>query len=136
MKRDIQKIRQERMKLARMVKDSEYKVCKVHEQGDKIKINHKETAHAFLKFIHGVPGILPLTKQVMTLRLMGQSPKYNPLTLLQVALCLGLREHEVEALEKEGIEIAQNFLKRMNLQESIDKFNRDGQEKVVKRIIT
>ena len=71
----------------------------------KLVIHHKAVAKTLVKFLNALP-IHSMIKTVMTLRLVGcESNQYIPMSTLQVALMLGLREQTVCDIEKDGKKI-------------------------------
>jgi hypothetical protein len=81
-------------------------------------VNHMETANLFLKVITLAP-ISQLSKRIMRYKI------WNPgVSKTNVSLNFGLREHEVQMYEQEGILGCKRFLERCDAQTATDKFNK------------
>jgi len=87
-------------------------------QGRQEHLSHTDTANALLKIINVTPGIPVLSRKVMSMRII------NPgITVLAVALELGIRELDVVKYEKAGKSRVKDYIDRCSLQEHTDKFN-------------
>lgn len=83
-------------------------------------IDHMQTANAMIKHINVTPGLHPIARKIMTTRI------YNPgIKDFEVCFTLGLRQDEMKAFENEGIIVCQQYIKKTNIQESVDRFNID-----------
>ena len=81
-------------------------------------ISHIDTANALIKIINVTPGIHAISRKVMSMRII------NPgISVLAVALELGIRELDVVKYEKQGKERVKAFIDRSSLQEHTNKFN-------------
>ena len=115
--------------LARLLKDRKEKAKRRIMNKDKIStgnvsVQHLELANMVVKVIN-VLNVSPLVKKVVSKRIMSPALYGKELSHLSIALELGMREHEVRMLEKEGVEALSIHLSRVSSREFIDKFNRD-----------
>lgn len=104
------------------VKDSPIELTKRGEikvdKHTKNTINHTDLANAMIKYIAITPGINPLSRKIMTSKII------NPgMTNLTFALKFGMREEEVRLYEVEGKMRVMGFLNRISSQDAINKFN-------------
>lgn len=83
-------------------------------------INHVELANTIIKLVGVVP-MSPYSRKVLLLKVS------NPgITMTGVSLQTGLLAHEIKAYEKEGINRVSDYMRRTDIQEGIDRFNRDS----------
>jgi hypothetical protein len=100
----------------------------------KLTIKHIDTANATVKMIMQAP-IHDLIKKIMILRVGSPVMKQKPMSHLSIALQLGMREGEVAKLEREGVQIVTEFMEKVCLQDSVEKFNKEGNQNDVKNIL-
>lgn len=83
--------------------------------------DHVGLANLILKFIHVVPGVHPIGKRVMQMRIM------NPgITEMKISLLTGLRTHEYKLYERDALFKITKYIKQMSMQEATDKFNKEN----------
>lgn len=108
--------------------DVKQRDIKVDDQGricvdshKSIRVDHVALAEQFLKFESITPGITNIGRKIIQTRIM------NPgISTTAIGLSIGLRDAEVLAYEKDGINRIKDFIGRTSFQEGIDKANRDN----------
>lgn len=121
--------REKKKEIAREAGDRDYTPLYNKLKGNgKLTIDHKRTAHLFVKMIVS-SGAHPLIQKIMSLRLLGHEPHYIPMSVTGVALALGLRRHDVKRFEKEGINHVRDYFERVSIEEARDKYNRQNSGK-------
>lgn len=109
-----QEVKQRDIKL-----DEQGRICV--DKHKSIQINHPALANQFIKLANIVPGVLPLSRKIISTRLL------NPgISTSGIGLSLGLLDSEVNKYEREGLERIKLYIHRMSLQEATDKANRDN----------
>ena len=122
------KLNQSRADIARAVKDfrriedDQEKRLGTGNNG-KLRIDHIATANLAIKVVNVVPGMHPVIKRILTMRIAEPVKTGKSLSHMQVAISLGMREHEVKRLEREGLMIMNDYLKRASAFEGRDIFN-------------
>lgn len=83
-------------------------------------INHVALANNFVKLASIVP-MGRISRKIIQMKLVNPGISYTG-----ISLQTGLLAHEIKAYEREGINRIEAYLKRTDLQEAIDKTNRDS----------
>ena len=92
-----------------------------------LKINHKEAAHTMVAVVRLTP-MHPLLKRVLSLRLLGTEPLFIPLTQLQVAITLGMKEDKVIEAEKEGKHLVSQYMKQVSIDDTLNKYSQNSKD--------
>lgn len=136
MKQDRDLGKEKKLDIARHAGDRDYKPLYEKMTGGRTVIDHKRTAHLFIKLIVSSQAH-PLITKIMSLRLLGAAPRYQPMTITGIALALGLRRHDVKRFEKEGIDHVSQFMKRVSVEDARNKFNQNSRNlRDLKNVIT
>lgn len=86
-----------------------------------IKIDHIALAEQFIKMANIVPGITTISRKIITTRIM------NPgISTTALGLSVGMRDTEVLAYERDGLNRIKEFIGRTSFQEAVEKSNRDN----------
>jgi len=94
---------------------------KVKDDNGKLVVNHRAVARKMVRFIRQVK-MPEFIKDILTYRILGCEPNYQPMTHMQIALLVGMLEEEVKNFEKEGMEICEDALHKVTLEESDEKY--------------
>lgn len=105
-----------------------HKDIEVDEQGricvDKhksIKVDHLALATQFIKLANVIPGITTIGRKIITTRLI------NPgISTAGIGLSVGLRDTEVLAYERDGLNRMKEYIGKTSLGEATEKANRDN----------
>lgn len=81
-------------------------------------VNHVATANTIIKFINITPGLHPMSRKIMTMRIANPGIKFGT-----IGLACGLRDYEVRQYEKDGIHRVKNYMETYSVQDGINKFN-------------
>jgi hypothetical protein len=100
-----------------------------------VTINHVDTANAAIKMIMSTP-LHDKIKRIMIMRIGSPILKQKAMSHLAIALQLGMREGEVLRLEMEGVMIVRDYMDKVCMKDSMDKFNKEGKPNDVKNILT
>lgn len=86
-----------------------------------IRADHLVLASSLTKFIEMTPGMHPISKKIMKLRIV--NPGYTSDT---VAIVLGLRKLEVEAYEQDGKNRVKEYMRTTDFNDCVNSANRSS----------
>lgn len=113
--------------IAKQAGDKDYSPLYEKMKGGSLHIDHKRVAHLFVKLI-ATADLHPLIQRIMQMRLLGQKPDWQPMTITAVALQLGLRKFDVKRFEKEGLYLLKEFYKKVSIEDGKNKFNQNSKK--------
>ncbi len=109
-----QEVKQKDLKL-----DDQGRICV--DKHKSIRIDHVALAQQIIKYVSITPGIHPLAIKIIHTRIM------NPgISTTGIGLSVGLRDAEVLAYERDGLNRTKEFISRTSFEEGVEKANRDG----------